>query len=84
VFKTLGKYLPPPAGVKSPALWGTRPRLNELFSDGVSMIRAEPRLFNFRYRSPEHFMDVFKTYYGPVLKAFAALSWKNSRTTCTR
>jgi len=73
VFKTLGKYLPPPAGVKSPALWGTRPRLNELFSDGVNMIRAEPRLFNFRYRSPEHFMEVFKTYYGPVLKAFAAL-----------
>jgi ubiquinone/menaquinone biosynthesis C-methylase UbiE len=79
VFKTLGKYLPPPAGVKSPALWGTRPRLNELFSDGVSMIRAEPRLFNFRYRSPEHFMDVFKTYYGPVLKAFAALDAEKQR-----
>jgi ubiquinone/menaquinone biosynthesis C-methylase UbiE len=79
VFKTLGKYLPPPAGVKSPALWGTRPRLNELFSDGVSMIRAEPRLFNFRYRSPEHFMDVFKTYYGPVLKAFAALDPEKQR-----
>ena len=79
VFKTLGKYLPPPAGVKSPAMWGTRPRLNELFSDGVSMIRAEPRLFNFRYRSPEHFMDVFKTYYGPVLKAFAALDAEKQR-----
>ena len=79
VFKTLGKYLPPPAGVKSPALWGTRPRLNEFFSDGVSMIRAEPRLFNFRYRSPEHFMDVFKTYYGPVLKAFAALDAEKQR-----
>jgi ubiquinone/menaquinone biosynthesis C-methylase UbiE len=79
VFKTLGKYLPPPAGVKSPAMWGTRPRLNELFSDGVNMIRAEPRLFNFRYRSPEHFMEVFKTYYGPVLKAFAALDAEKQR-----
>jgi ubiquinone/menaquinone biosynthesis C-methylase UbiE len=73
VFKTLGKYLPPPAGAKSPALWGTRTRLNEMFEADASSIKAEPRLFNFRYRSPEHFLDVFKTFYGPVLKAFAAL-----------
>jgi ubiquinone/menaquinone biosynthesis C-methylase UbiE len=73
VFKTLGKYLPPPPGAKSPALWGTRARLDELFGDQAAAIKAEPRLFNFRYRSPEHFLDVFKTFYGPVLKAFLAL-----------
>ncbi|WMT75356.1 class I SAM-dependent methyltransferase [Bradyrhizobium sp. Ash2021] len=73
VFKTLGKYLPPPAGAKSPALWGTRGRLGEMFDAGASSVKAQPRLFNFRYRSPDHFLDVFKTYYGPVLKAFAAL-----------
>jgi ubiquinone/menaquinone biosynthesis C-methylase UbiE len=73
VFKTLGKYLAPPAGAKSPALWGTRARLTEFFDAGASSIKAEPRLFNFRYRSAEHFLDVFKTFYGPVLKAFAAL-----------
>jgi ubiquinone/menaquinone biosynthesis C-methylase UbiE len=73
LFKTLGKYLPPPAGVKSPALWGTRARLDEIFRPGTSSIRAEPRHFNFRYRSPKHFVEVFKTYYGPMLKAFAAL-----------
>ena len=73
VFKTLGKYLPPPAGAKSPALWGTRARLTEMFDAGAASIKAESRLFNFRYRSPEHFLDVFKTFYGPVLKAFAAL-----------
>jgi ubiquinone/menaquinone biosynthesis C-methylase UbiE len=73
VFKTLGKYLPPLAGTKSPALWGTRQRLTEMFDAGASAIRAEPHLFNFRYRSPEHFLEIFKTYYGPVLKAFAAL-----------
>ena len=73
VFKTLGKYLPPPAGAKSPALWGTTARLNEMFNAGAGSIRAESRLFNFRYRSPQHFLDIFKTYYGPVLKAFAAL-----------
>jgi ubiquinone/menaquinone biosynthesis C-methylase UbiE len=73
VFKTLGKYLPPPAGAKSPALWGTRAALNEMFGGQASSIKAEPRFFNFRYKSAEHFLDVFKTYYGPVLKAFAAL-----------
>jgi ubiquinone/menaquinone biosynthesis C-methylase UbiE len=73
VFKTLGKYLPPPPGAKSPALWGTRPRLGEMFDAGASSVKAQPRIFNFRYRSPDHFLDVFKTFYGPVLKAFAAL-----------
>jgi ubiquinone/menaquinone biosynthesis C-methylase UbiE len=73
VFKTLGKYLPPPAGAKSPALWGTRARLTEMFDAEARAIKAESRIFKFRYRSPEHFLDVFKTYYGPVLKAFAAL-----------
>jgi len=73
LFKTLGKYLPPPAGVKSPMLWGTRERLTEMFGRGATAIKVEPRYFNFRYRSAEHFVDVFRTYYGPMLKAFAAL-----------
>jgi ubiquinone/menaquinone biosynthesis C-methylase UbiE len=73
LFKTLGKYLPPPAGAKSPALWGTKARLDEMFGPVSSSISAEPRIFNFRYRSAEHFIDFFKTYYGPVLKAFGAL-----------
>lgn len=72
VFKTLGKYLPPPPGAKSPALWGTRTRLDEMFG-GHATVTAEPRHFNFRYRSAEHFMEIFQTFYGPVLKAFAAL-----------
>ena len=73
LFKTIGKYTPPPAGVRSPALWGTRARIEELFGAKASAIEAEQRNFVFRYRSPQHFLDVFKTYYGPVLKAFAAL-----------
>lgn len=73
VFKTLGKYLPPPAGAKSPALWGTRPHLMGMFDPAAVEISTEPRTFNFRYRSAEHFLGVLKTYYGPMLKAFAAL-----------
>ena len=68
-FKTLGKYLPPPPGAKSPALWGTEARIKEMFGASASTIHAERRYFVFRYRSPEHFMEVFKNYYGPMLKA---------------
>jgi ubiquinone/menaquinone biosynthesis C-methylase UbiE len=77
MFKTLAKYMPPPAGAKSPLLWGTRGRLTEMFGPASISIRTESRNFNFRYRSAEHFLEVFKTYYGPMLKAFAALDAAN-------
>src|SRR5947199_701228 len=77
LFKTLGKYLPPPAGARSPALWGTPARITEMFATAASSITAEKRHFNFRYRSPEHFLKIFKSYYGPILKAFAALDATN-------
>ena len=73
LFKTLGRYLPPPAGVQSPALWGAETHLQALFGKGVA-IEVTPRFFNFRYRSAAHFIEVFRTWYGPVHKAFAALS----------
>jgi ubiquinone/menaquinone biosynthesis C-methylase UbiE len=79
VFKTLGKYLPPPAGAKSPALWGTQERITEMFGAAAASIRVEKRHFAFRYRSPEHFLDIFKSYYGPMLKAFAALDEAGQR-----
>ena len=79
LFKTLGKYLPPPAGAKSPALWGTEARIKEMFGASAASIRAERTHFNFRYRSPEHFLDIFKNYYGPMLKAFAALDAANQQ-----
>jgi ubiquinone/menaquinone biosynthesis C-methylase UbiE len=73
LFKTIGKHVPAPPGVRSPALWGTRPRLAELFEPRASSVKSAQRRFVFRYRSPAHWLDVFKTYYGPVLKTFAAL-----------
>jgi SAM-dependent methyltransferase len=73
MFKTMGRYVPPPAGVKSPILWGTREHLAALFGAGAQSISAEPRDFMFRYRSADHFIDVFRKYYGPVHKAMAAL-----------
>jgi SAM-dependent methyltransferase len=73
MFKVIGKHLPPPAGIKSPALWGTRERLEEMFGAGARSIAVEPRNFIFRYRSPEHFVEIFRDYYGPMLKAFEAI-----------
>ncbi|HEY4988017.1 MAG TPA: class I SAM-dependent methyltransferase [Bradyrhizobium sp.] len=79
LFKTLGRHLPPPAGARSPGLWGTEARINEMFGPRAASIKAERRNFNFRYRSPDHFLDVFKSFYGPMLKAFAALDPANQQ-----
>jgi ubiquinone/menaquinone biosynthesis C-methylase UbiE len=73
LFKTIGKHLPPASGAKSPALWGTRARIAELFEPHAASIKTAQRHFAFRYPSPMHWLQTFKTYYGPVLKAFAAL-----------
>jgi ubiquinone/menaquinone biosynthesis C-methylase UbiE len=72
LFRTIGKYVPPAQGVKSPALWGTKAHLESLFGDGVT-IAAENRHFAFRYKSPQHWLELFRGYYGPLLKAFAAI-----------
>ncbi len=82
LFKTIGKYMPPPAGVKSPALWGTGARITEFFGAQASSIQLEQRDFVFRYRSAQHWLDVFKSYYGPLLKTFGALD-PEARTALT-
>jgi SAM-dependent methyltransferase len=73
LFKTIGAHVPPPAGVQSPALWGAEARLRELFGAGADSIEATHKMFNFRYASAGHFLQVFRDFYGPVHKAFAAL-----------
>jgi ubiquinone/menaquinone biosynthesis C-methylase UbiE len=72
LFKTIGKYVPPAPGVKSPALWGTKAHLETLFG-AKAAVAAESRHFVFRYKSPDHWLEIFRGYYGPVLKAFAAI-----------
>src|SRR6516165_746483 len=73
MFKTIGKYLPPPTGARSPAVWGTREWLQTTFGAAASALTAEPRHFIFRYRSAQHFLDIFRAYYGSMLKAFEML-----------
>jgi SAM-dependent methyltransferase len=73
MFKVIGRYIPPAPGVKPPSLWGTEERLRELFAGRIASMQAARRNFAFRYRSPRHWLDTFRTYYGPMHKAFAAL-----------
>jgi len=69
---TVGRHVPPPAGVASPIYWGTDERIEQLFA-GVRSIRTTKQLFPFRYESVEHMIDIFRRFYGPTYKAFGAL-----------
>lgn len=71
LFKTIAKHVPPPPGLKSPALWGTEARLVELFPG--HQVRTSRQVFSFRYRSPVHWLEIFKTYYGPTNRALSSL-----------
>ena len=80
LFKLIGRYVPPPAGVKPPLLWGTEERLREPFGDRIAALDAKRRSFVFRYKSPQHWIDTFRTYYGPMNKAFNALDEARQET----
>jgi len=73
LFKVLGRHVAPPAGVTPPSKWGVESHVRELFGRRLAAIAVVPRTFSFRYRSAAHFVDVFRTWYGPVHKAFASL-----------
>jgi SAM-dependent methyltransferase len=73
LFKALGKHVPPPAGLSSPARWGDEDWIKGAFGGAIGSLSITHRNFLFRYRSPAHFVDFFRTFYGPVHKAFLAL-----------
>ena len=73
MFKTVGRYVSPPAGVRPPVERGDDARLRELFGNDIEALAVQRRQFVFRYRSAEHLLETFRTYYGPILKAFAAV-----------
>jgi ubiquinone/menaquinone biosynthesis C-methylase UbiE len=73
MLRVVGKHVPPPPGVKPPTLWGTEERLQELLGEDVSSLETARRIYTFRYPSAEYFVDWFREYYGPTVRAFAAL-----------
>ncbi len=73
LLRLVGRFAPPPPALASPLLWGTRDHIEALIGDSVSSISAQKRYFDFRYASATHFIDVFRSYYGPMRNAFAVL-----------
>jgi len=73
LFRAIASFVPPPAGLASPMRWGTEAALDEWFGGQATEIRSQRRDFVFRYRSAEHLIELFRTFYGPTHKAFAAL-----------
>ncbi|WP_137172101.1 class I SAM-dependent methyltransferase [Massilia sp. HP4] len=74
LFKAVGKHIPPPAGLASPLLWGNEDHVRQLFGADGLQARITRKMFNFRYASPTHWVHVFRDYYGPLNRAFAALA----------
>jgi ubiquinone/menaquinone biosynthesis C-methylase UbiE len=72
LLRLVAKYVPPTPGVQSPLLWGTDAHVRELFPSAAK-IEHTTRMFAFRYRSPEHWIEVFRNFYGPTHTAFLAL-----------
>jgi ubiquinone/menaquinone biosynthesis C-methylase UbiE len=73
LFRLLGSHVPPAAGTPSPLAWGTRAGIDRLFGAGAARITVHSRHYNFRYASPQQWLDVFRSFYGPMVRAFAAL-----------
>lgn len=70
MFMTLASHVPPPPGVRPPLLWGNEDWLRETFGDGISELRTEVRKARQTFRSPDHFIEFFRTYFGPIKTAF--------------
>ena len=73
MFRITSTYVPPPPGLAPPVRWGTEQGMRELLGQGISNLSIEPRTVVMRYESADHWLTFFRTYFGPVITAFAAL-----------
>lgn len=79
LLRTISRYVPPPSGAPSPLLWGNAGAIEGLFESRARIVSAKKKEFVFRYRTPEHFVQIFRDFYGPTFTAFRALSPENAR-----
>jgi SAM-dependent methyltransferase len=70
MFMTIAKHAPPPPGVPSPLVWGTEDGLRDFFGDGIADLKVERRRARQVFRSADHFLQFFRTYFGPTKVAF--------------
>ena len=74
IFRLFSRYLPSSPGLQPPVRWGDETYQRELFGRSAASVTSYPRTAMFRYRSAEENVEFFRTYYGPTLRAFDALS----------
>lgn len=79
MLRVVGRHVPPPAGLRPATRWGTEEGLRDLLADGVTSLQATRQTFVWRFASPEQYLDLFRSYYGPVVKAFEALDEPGQR-----
>jgi SAM-dependent methyltransferase len=70
MFMTIAKHAPPPPGVVPPLLWGVESHLADVFGDGISDLRVERRKSRQVFRSADHYLEFFRTYFGPTKVAY--------------
>jgi ubiquinone/menaquinone biosynthesis C-methylase UbiE len=73
LLRVVGRFVPPPAGLMPPTAWGTETRIVELFGPYARDIHTQRKPYVFRYLSAAHWIQIFRSFYGPVNRAFAAL-----------
>jgi ubiquinone/menaquinone biosynthesis C-methylase UbiE len=72
-FALQWRYLPPQTPLRAPPEWGTEARLRELFGGAIASMRIAKRSALFRYKSSKHWIEVFSTYFGPIIRALETL-----------
>lgn len=68
-FKTLSQYTPPPPGLTPPVRWGTEKGIHELLGDSIASVANKPTVSYGYFRSIEQAVEVFSTYFGPIIRA---------------
>lgn len=70
LFAIVAKHAPPPPGFTPPVLWGTEEKVRELLGPGLTDLKMERRVSRQPFRSIDHYLEIFRSYFGPIKMAF--------------
>jgi SAM-dependent methyltransferase len=74
MFKATARHAPPSPLMASPVQWGAEPVVRQRLSDRIARLECVKRLYPMSFPfSPAEVVEFFRTYYGPVNRAFASL-----------
>jgi SAM-dependent methyltransferase len=74
MFAVGSRFLPPPAGVPSPLLWGDEATVKERLGSGATEVKTTRIPFEMRFTfPPAEVVQLFRKYFGPVHMTFSRL-----------